>query len=77
MTIKPEVLGGRVSIDAVYQLTWVGDGQVKRRYAGTVTVDVRLVSGKIERAIVSEIEAGMPTMTTCTQDWLDRTINQR
>jgi hypothetical protein len=70
------VLGGRVSIDAIYSLTKAGEGQVKRRYAGKVTVDVRLVSGKIERAIVSEIEAGMPMMTKCTQDWLDRTINR-
>ena len=46
--------------------------QVHWRYAGTVNVDVRLISGKIERGIASELETGMPAMTACTQEWLDR-----
>ncbi|MBA3396879.1 MAG: DUF2505 family protein [Deltaproteobacteria bacterium] len=72
LVIKPEILGGRVQIAAVYQLAQIGEGQVRRRYAGTITVDVRLVAGKIERGVLAEIEKGMPIMTKCTQDWLDR-----
>lgn len=72
LTIKPQILGGRVQIAAVYKLTAAGDGQVKRRYGGTISVDVKLISGKIERGILTEIENGMPTMRDCTQAWLLR-----
>jgi hypothetical protein len=33
-------------------------------------VNVSLLSGKIERAILGEIEKGMPSMSECTQTWL-------
>lgn len=72
MTIVPQILGGRVNLHALYQLELIGAGQVRRRYGGSVTVDVRLVAGKVERGIVAEIERGMPLMVQCTQDWLDR-----
>ena len=72
LTVVPEILGGRVQIAAVYQLAKLGEGQIRRRYAGTVTVNIRLLSSKIERAIVNEFEKSMPMMTECTQGWLDR-----
>jgi hypothetical protein len=70
LTIVPQILGGRVSIKAVYQLSDVGPDQVLRRYAGDITVDVRLVSGKIERYVLDEMTKGMPMMRDCTQTWL-------
>jgi hypothetical protein len=70
MTIVPQIAGGRVQIAAVYALAQVGDGQVRRRYRGTITVNIPLLSGKIERAILAEMEKGMPAMTECTQAWL-------
>ena len=73
MTIVPQILGGRVQIAAVYQLADVGPGKVRRRYAGSITVNVKLLSGKIERAIADEVAKGMPLMTECTQNWLRRT----
>jgi hypothetical protein len=76
LTITPEVLGGRVSITAVYELAQVGDGQIRRRYRGTINVDVRLVSSKIEKGILAKIEEGMPMMTACTQGWLDKTASR-
>jgi hypothetical protein len=33
---------------------------------------VKLLSGKIERAILGEIEKGMPMMRDCTQTWLSK-----
>jgi hypothetical protein len=72
MTIAPQILGGRVQIAAVYQLADVGPGKVRRRYRGTIRVDIKLLSGKIERAIAAEIDKGMPVMTACTRDWLRR-----
>lgn len=75
MTITPQILGGRVQIAAIYQLTQVGEGQVRRRYKGTITANIKLISGKIERGILEEIEKGMPGMRECTQKWL--TANAR
>lgn len=72
LTITPQIASGRVQITAVYELADLGEGQVRRRYSGAVSVDVRLIAGKIERAIVGEIEGGMPKMFQCTQDWLAR-----
>ena len=70
-TVAPEILGGRVSITGVYQLRHVGEHQILRCYRGTVTVNVRLLSSKIERGIVDKFEQSMPLMAACTQRWLD------
>lgn len=70
LVITPQILNGRVQLTAVYKLTPVGENQVKRTYSGNVSVDIRLVGGKIERAVVQQIEDGIPLMFQCTQDWL-------
>jgi hypothetical protein len=72
LLVQPDVLGGRVQIAAEYKLTKIGEGQVLRRYHGTIIVAVKLVSGRIERAIAEKMEQAMPTMAACTQGWLDR-----
>jgi len=72
MSIIPQIGGGRVQITALYQLADIAPGKVRRRYRGTITVSVPLLSGKIERAIAAEIEKGMAAMTECTQSWLRR-----
>jgi hypothetical protein len=74
LLVQPDVLGGRVQIAAEYRLTKIGEGQVLRRYRGTISVAVKLVSGRIERAIFEKMEQGMPAMAGCTQGWLDRTL---
>jgi hypothetical protein len=70
LIIVPQILGGRVSLTAVLKLAQIADGQVRRLYSGDIKVDVKLLSGKIERAILAEIEKGMPMMRECTQTWL-------
>lgn len=70
LSIVPQVLGGRVSVAAVYELTDVGEWQVRRRYSGQISVDIRFVGGKVERGILEAIEDGMPKMRDCTQNWL-------
>jgi hypothetical protein len=72
LSIVPQILGGRVQIAAVYQLADVAPGKVRRRYAGSITVSVKLLSGKIERSIADEMAKAMPLMTECTQGWLRR-----
>ena len=72
LNIAPQILGGRVAITATYKLTPAGEGMVRRRYKGAISANVALLSGKIERAILTEIEKGMPSMTECTQTWLSR-----
>ncbi|HEU0031937.1 MAG TPA: DUF2505 domain-containing protein [Kofleriaceae bacterium] len=73
LVVTPEILGGRVTIQALYQLASAGEGRVHRTYSGSVTVAVKLVSGKIERAILEKFQQSMPIMTGCTQTWLDKT----
>lgn len=72
LTITPQILGGRVQVTALYQLADIEPGKVRRVYAGSIRVELKLVSGKIERAIAAEIDKGMPAMTACTRDWLAR-----
>lgn len=74
LTIQPQILGGRVQIAATYQLEQVGEGRVLRRYKGTISANVSLLSGKVERGILAEIEKGMPSMFDCTQRWLSRSL---
>ncbi len=75
--VTPQILKGRVHLDSTYQLEKIGDNQVRRTYAGTIHANITLVGGRIERGILDAFEKEMPTMTKCTQDWLDRTCNAR
>jgi len=72
LVIVPDILGGRVQIAAEYKLSPAGEGRVLRRYAGSITVAVRLVAGRIERGIADKMTESMPVMAACTQGWLDR-----
>lgn len=71
LTVTPDILNGRVSISATYRLAKIGDNQIRRTYAGKVTANITLLSGKIERGIVAEFEKSMAMMANCTQGWLD------
>lgn len=70
LTVTPDILGGRVQIKATYQLKKVPEG-VTRRYAGTVTANIMMLSGKIERGIVEAFDDSMAKMAAVTQTWLD------
>ncbi len=72
MTIEPSLLGGRTEIHSVYALSVVGPGRVRRVYEGHVTVGIRLIGGRVERAIVEDLERSLVIAAAATQDWLDR-----
>jgi hypothetical protein len=71
MRIEPAILGGRVEISAIYQLVAAGPGVVRRTYEGQVSVELRLVGGRIERAIIEDLGRTLVLAAACTQDWLD------
>ena len=71
-SVTPDILNGRVHIVSKYELSKIGENQIKRRYSGTVTAQITLLGGKIERGIVAEFDKSMALMTKCTQDWLDQ-----
>ncbi len=73
MEIRPSLLRGRVQITGTYTLETIGPGEIRRRYAGDVSVDIALLAGRIERGIVAELAKTMPIAAAGTQDWLDRT----
>jgi len=70
LSVVPQILKGRVRVDATYRFTEVDPGQVRRRYAGGITANIPLLSGRVERAILTEFQAQMPVMSECTQTWL-------
>lgn len=71
MRIEPSVLGGRVEISATYQVRATSPGVCRRSYHGRVSAQVRLLGGRIERAIVEDLGRTLETAAACTQDWLD------
>lgn len=70
--IRPSVLGGRALIRAAYQLVPGAPGHVLRRYAGEVSVEVRLIGGKVERAIVEDLTRSLEISARCTEAWVAR-----
>lgn len=70
--IRPRVLGGRLRIVATYQLTQAGPGKVHRVYAGSVTADIPMIGGRIERGIVEDMTKSLTLTAACTQESLDR-----
>lgn len=72
MRIEPAVASGRVEIVATYRLTPVADGVVRRTYEGHVSVQLPLVRGRVERAIVEDLGRSLESAAACTQEWLDR-----
>jgi hypothetical protein len=71
--VRPSLLRGRVQIVGTYTLEPVGPQAIRRRYAGDVSVDIAVLSGRIERGIVAELAKELPISAAGTQDWLDRT----
>jgi hypothetical protein len=70
--IRPSILGGRAQISSVYRLETVGPGLVRRTYTGSVSVEVALVGGRIERGMLRDLERSLVSCAACTQDYLDR-----
>jgi hypothetical protein len=71
MQIEPSLLGGRTDMHAVYALSLVGPGRVRRVYEGSVHVELRLVGKRIERTIVEDLEASLIQAAQGTQAYLD------
>jgi hypothetical protein len=73
--IWPSLLRHKVrpTVTALYRLSRLPDGSIQRSYQGVVSVDLKLLSSRIERGIVAEFERSMPVAATCTQAFLDRT----
>lgn len=71
LDIRPSVLGKRTQIRIVYALSQPAPGVVRRVYEGDVTVELALVGGRAERAIIEDIGKTLDTVVPCTQEWLD------
>jgi len=71
LDIRPSALGGRAHVVATYALRLDEPGLVRRTYAGSVTVDVALVGGRIEHRIIADLEHTLAISARCTQDYLD------
>jgi len=69
--IDLRLFGDRGRVTACYQLEELAPGSVRRRYSGTVSVDVAVIAVRIERGIVAEFERSLARASACTQNWLD------
>lgn len=65
------------TVRAVYRLSRSAPGVIQRRYEGTVSVDLPLISSRIERGIAAEFERSMPVAAACTQAFLDGDLGIR
>ncbi len=72
LTIDIQPSMGRTQISATYRLDSVGPGEIRRRYAGNVSVDIALVGPRIERGIVAELGRTLQVAAASTQAYLDR-----
>ncbi len=70
--IRPRLLDGRAQIVATYRLAQVAPGQVQRLYDGQVTVQARLIGGRVEKAIIDDLSRSLTVTAGCTQEYLDR-----
>jgi hypothetical protein len=75
--IRPRVLSGRINISAVYQLTQEGPGEVRRVYEGEVVAEIRLIGGRVERAIVEDMARSLAITAACTQEAIDKAARAR
>jgi hypothetical protein len=71
LEIRPSVLTKRTRIHIVYALSQAAAGAVRRVYEGDVTVEIAMVGGRAERAIIDDIGKVLETVVPCTQEWLD------
>jgi hypothetical protein len=72
LEIRPSLLGGRSLVTSSYRLRTEDPGMVRRTYEGSVSVEVALVGGRIERKIIADMERTLAISARCTQDYLDR-----
>jgi hypothetical protein len=67
--VHPAVLGGRSRVRAT--VTVVADGtSTIRTYKGQVTVEVRLIGARVEKAIVEEMTRTMNAAAEATRAWI-------
>ena len=72
LDIELRLFGDRGRVRGHYELAELAPGSVRRRYSGTVSVDVALVAARVERGIVAEFERSLARTSACTQIWLDQ-----
>jgi hypothetical protein len=70
--IRPRLLDGKAQILATYRLHQEAPGKVRRVYDGQVTVQVRLIGGRVEKTIAEDLEKSLIATAGCTQEYLDR-----
>lgn len=70
--IRPRLLDGKAQILATYRLVQRAPGEVLRTYDGQATVQLRLIGGRVEKAIIEDLERSLTVTAGCTQEYLDR-----
>ena len=76
MEIRPSLLKGRAGFNVDYKLFDDGAAprgwrRIRRVYEGTVSIDVPLLGGRIEKGVIADLEGSLRTTAQSTQAWID------
>jgi hypothetical protein len=70
--IEPTLFKEKTKIDAIYTITPIGPGRVRRVFDGSISISIPLAGKKIEEFIVSDMEKAYQTAAQVTVEWLER-----
>jgi hypothetical protein len=68
----PTLLRERTKIRGVFSIVTVAPGKLRRTFEGDIDVNVPLVSGKVERTVIDDIQRSYDIAAQVTQEWLNR-----
>lgn len=69
--IHPALMSGRTRIDCTYSVVAIEPGRVSRRFEGEIEMRIPVIGGRLERAIVRDMEASYEVAVPLTQACLD------
>jgi len=71
ISIRPALMPGRTRIESTYSVVAIEPGRVLRRCEGEIEMRIPVIGGRLERAIVRDMEASYEVAVPLTQACLD------
>jgi hypothetical protein len=72
VNVEPTLLREKTKFKAVYTLSDLGSGKLRRTFEGDVDVSIPLVGGKVERTIIDDMTRSYGVAAEVTSEWLAR-----
>ena len=68
--VEPTILPGKLDASGTVEVVAVGDGQCEQRVMGEIKVNVMMIGGRIEKAVVAEVEKSWTRTAEVCRAWL-------